>query len=53
MFVGTWIDEDEALDFLLEMRRPQERYPQALLILADYYQMKGLFEVAEMRSMRR
>ena len=24
-------------------------YPQALLVLADYYQMQGLFEVAELR----
>ncbi|QPQ31687.1 tetratricopeptide repeat protein [Lysinibacillus sp. JNUCC 51] len=42
-------DEDEALDFLLEVEETAPEYPQALLVLADYYQMQGLFEVAEMR----
>lgn len=43
-------NEDEALDLLLEIEEtsPPE-YPQALLVLADYYQMQGLFEVAEKR----
>ncbi|WP_324730353.1 tetratricopeptide repeat protein [Lysinibacillus fusiformis] len=42
-------DEDEALDLLLEIEEASPEYPQALLVLADYYQMQGLFEVAEIR----
>ncbi len=42
-------DEDEALDLLLEIEEASPEYPQALLVLADYYQMQGLFEVAEKR----
>lgn len=42
-------DEDEALDLLLEIEETSPEYPQALLVLADYYQMQGLFEVAEKR----
>lgn len=41
--------EDEALDLLMEVDSSSEEYPQALLVLADYYQMQGLFEVAEQR----
>ncbi len=42
-------DEDDALDLLLEIEEASPEYPQALLVLADYYQMQGLFEVAEKR----
>lgn len=42
-------DEDDALDLLLEIEETSPEYPQALLALADYYQMQGLFEVAEKR----
>ncbi|KOS69153.1 hypothetical protein AEA09_11750 [Lysinibacillus contaminans] len=42
-------DEDGALDLLLEVEETAPEYPQALLALADYYQMQGLFEVAETR----
>lgn len=42
-------DEDDALDLLLEIEETSPEYPQALLVLADYYQMQGLFEVAEKR----
>lgn len=42
-------DEDEALNLLLEIEEASPEYPQALLVLADYYQMQGLFEVAELR----
>ncbi len=42
-------DEDEALNLLLEIEEGSPEYPQALLVLADYYQMQGLFEVAEKR----
>ena len=41
--------EDEALDLLLDVQETDEEFPQALLVLADYYQMQGLFEVAEQR----
>ena len=39
--------EDEALDLLLDVKETDAEYPQALVVLADYYQMQGLFEVAE------
>lgn len=42
-------DEDDALDLLLEIEETSPEYPQALVVLADYYQMQGLFEVAEKR----
>ncbi|WP_264987846.1 tetratricopeptide repeat protein [Lysinibacillus piscis] len=42
-------DEDEALELLLAIDETSAEYPQALLVLADYYQMQGLFEVAEKR----
>lgn len=41
--------EDEALELLLAVQEDDEEFPQALLVLADYYQMQGLFEVAEQR----
>lgn len=39
--------EDEALDLLLDVKETDAEYPQALVVLADYYQMQGLYEVAE------
>lgn len=42
-------DEDNALDFLMQVNEEAEEYPQALLALADYYQMQGLFEAAMQR----
>lgn len=42
-------EEDEALELLLSVDTESPEYPQALLALADYYQMQGLFEVAEKR----
>lgn len=41
--------EDEALDLLTSVDKSAEAYPQALLTLADYYQMIGLYEVAEQK----
>ena len=42
-------EEDNALDLLMGIADDAPEYPQALLVLADYYQMQGLFEVAEQR----
>lgn len=42
-------NEDEALELLLSVPDDAPEYPQALLVMADYYQMQGLFEVAEKR----
>lgn len=42
-------EEDIALDLLLSVPDDAAEYPQALLVLADYYQMQGLYEVAEKR----
>ena len=39
--------EDEALELLMSVSVDAAEYPQALLVLADYYQMQGLYEVAE------
>ncbi len=39
--------EDEALEMLMDVKEDAPEYPQALLALADYYQMQGLYEVAE------
>ena len=39
--------EDEALELLMSVSADAAEYPQALLVLADYYQMQGLYEVAE------
>ncbi|WP_339250004.1 tetratricopeptide repeat protein [Sporosarcina sp. FSL W8-0480] len=39
-------DEDEALLLLSEVRPDQEEYVQALMALADYYQMIGMAEAA-------
>ncbi|MEK4229019.1 tetratricopeptide repeat protein [Solibacillus sp. FSL H8-0538] len=42
-------EEDDALDLLMGVPDDAPEYPQTLLVLADYYQMQGLFEVAEQR----
>lgn len=42
-------DEDTALELLMDVQEDAPEYPQALLVLADYYQMQGLYEVAEQR----
>lgn len=39
--------EDEALELFLSIEKNADEYPQALLALADYYQMQGLYEVSE------
>ena len=41
--------EDDALEMLTSVEKSSESYPQALLTLADYYQMIGLYEVAEQK----
>lgn len=41
--------EDDALEMLTMVEKSSEAYPQALLTLADYYQMIGLYEVAEQK----
>lgn len=40
-------EEDEALELFLSIPQTSAEYPQALLALADYYQMQGLYEVSE------
>ncbi|HWL12485.1 MAG TPA: tetratricopeptide repeat protein [Ureibacillus sp.] len=42
-------EEDEALQLLMGIDSEAPEYPQSLLLLADYYQMQGLYEVAEQR----
>ena len=41
--------EDAALELLTTIEKTSDAYPQALLTLADYYQMLGLYEVAEQK----
>lgn len=40
---------DEALDILLAIDKDSEVYPQALLTMADAYQVQGLYEVSEQK----
>lgn len=42
-------EEDEALLLLTSIEEHAEEYPQALLSLADYYQMQGFYESAEQK----
>lgn len=42
-------EEDEALLLLTSVNPEEDEYPQALLSLADYYQMQGFYEAAEQR----
>ncbi|TWT28319.1 tetratricopeptide repeat protein [Planomicrobium sp. CPCC 101110] len=41
--------EDEALNALMEISKDDELYPQALVTLADLFQLQGLLEAAESR----
>lgn len=41
--------EEEAAELLQTIPASSDAYPQALLTLADYYQMTGLYEVAEQK----
>lgn len=41
--------EEEAIDLLNTITSDHEAYPQALLLLADLYQMQGLAEVSEQK----
>src|SRR5690606_19402870 len=41
--------EDEALNLLMEVPKGDEYYPQALVTLADLFQLQGLLEAAENR----
>lgn len=41
--------EDEALNSLMEVSKDDELYPQALVTLADLFQLQGLLEAAENR----
>lgn len=40
-------DYDQALDILLTIDKESDVYPQALLTMADAYQVQGLYEVSE------
>jgi tetratricopeptide (TPR) repeat protein len=42
-------EEDEAIEYLLDIGDENESYPRALLLLADLYQAQGLEEVAEQK----
>ncbi|MGG3642955.1 tetratricopeptide repeat protein [Bacillus gobiensis] len=41
--------EEEAIALLEEIPASDEQYPESLLLLADLYQMQGLFEVSEQK----
>ncbi|WP_273125969.1 tetratricopeptide repeat protein [Metabacillus sp. HB246100] len=41
--------EEEAIDLLNTISNDDDSYPQALLLLADLYQMQGLLEVSEQK----
>jgi len=41
--------EDSALELLQQVPSHSDTYPQVLLAMADYYQMTGLYEVAEQK----
>ncbi|OEH93439.1 tetratricopeptide repeat protein [Bacillus solimangrovi] len=42
-------EEEEALEYLLEVKEEDTAYVQALFLMADLYQMQGLDEVAEQK----
>jgi len=42
-------DEEKAIDLLNEIDQEDESYPQALLLMADLYQLQGLYEVSEQK----
>jgi tetratricopeptide (TPR) repeat protein len=45
-------NEEEAIDKLAELDEEDPTYPRALLLLADLYQMQGLFEVSEQKLLQ-
>ncbi|MCA1058338.1 tetratricopeptide repeat protein [Rossellomorea aquimaris] len=44
--------EEEAIETLAELDEGDPIYPRALLLLADLYQMQGLFEVSEQKLLQ-
>ncbi|MEF3402059.1 hypothetical protein V4R14_14790, partial [Listeria monocytogenes] len=42
-------DIDSAQDYLEKVNKEDEAYIESLLVLADLYQMQGLFEVSEQK----
>ncbi|PFA70042.1 hypothetical protein CN378_01685 [Bacillus sp. AFS015802] len=44
--------EEEAIETLAELDEEDPIYPRALLLLADLYQMQGLFEVSEQKLLQ-
>jgi len=47
------LGEEEKAMLILEKVRPEDHeYPQALLLMADLYQMNGLFEVSEQKLLQ-
>lgn len=45
-------EEDEAILALEQINEDDPSYPQSLLLLADLYQMEGLFEVSEQKLLQ-
>jgi tetratricopeptide (TPR) repeat protein len=45
-------NEEKALNLLEKISEQDPSFPQALLLLADLYQMQGLFEVSEQKILR-
>jgi tetratricopeptide (TPR) repeat protein len=45
-------NEEEAIDKLAELDEEDPIYPRALLLLADLYQIQGLFEVSEQKLLQ-
>lgn len=43
---------DSAMDWLLDIPEESEIFPQALLVLADLYQVQGLYEVSEQKLLK-
>ncbi|MEG0288500.1 MAG: tetratricopeptide repeat protein [Carnobacterium sp.] len=43
---------DSAMDWLLDIPEESETFPQALLVLADLYQVQGLYEVSEQKLLK-
>ncbi|WP_407370524.1 tetratricopeptide repeat protein [Carnobacterium sp.] len=43
---------DTAMDWLLEVTEDSAVYPQTLLVLADLYQVQGLYEVSEQKLLK-
>lgn len=45
-------EEEKAILYLDSIQEEDESYPQALLVLADLYQLQGLFEVSEQKLLK-